>query len=50
MRNGLARRDFLRGAASGAALLGINGLPRVSAAETRLDPPDSSLDPLVRLI
>ncbi len=43
----LARRDFLRGAASGAALL---GLPRVTAAETRLAPADASIDPLVRLI
>ncbi len=46
----IARRDFLRGTVSGAALLGIRGLPAVSASEARLLPPDSSLDPLVRLV
>jgi hypothetical protein len=54
------RRGFLQTAATGAALLGLedlaflSGLPRVSAAEAKLDPKlvrlQSDIEPLVRLL
>jgi hypothetical protein len=57
MTPSLPRRRFLATAASGGALLGLDGLrflPAVSAQEARLDPKlvrlDAEIEPLVRLI
>jgi hypothetical protein len=48
----LQRREFLRGAAAGALLLGVPGLPLVCDAETQLEPvpADPALQQLRRLI